>query len=191
MLLTGAEQLWEVESLVAWSFWQGRCFTEKSVLWVSAPLDFLTTEVFNLRSAQLTLSLQLGGNAPSSTQHIFLPVNYRWNNQPQIISAQKNIPAAGLVSHYLEARSQRNEGLESRGTSLLPLTSSLPLPTLIPMVLRCCPRLYSSNSLLVDPFPRGSRPGHSIEMSRPQRGLPGPLLLEECPGHCPLRHRGP
>ena len=114
---------------------------------------------------------------PLSTSD-FLPVNYRWNNQPQIISAQKNIPAAGLVSHYLEARSQRNEGLESQGTSLLPLTSSLPLPTLIPMVLWCCPRLYISNSLLVDPFPRGSRPGHSIEMSHPQRGLPGPLLLE-------------
>lgn len=110
---------------------QNKMFSE-----CQSPQTLRAIEDLNLRSVQLTLSLQLGGNACSSIQHICLfPSELQMEQLTKIISAQKNIPPAGLVSNYPEACSQRNLGLESRGTSLSPPISSLPLPALIPAVL--------------------------------------------------------
>ena len=127
-----------------------------------SPQTLRAIEDLNLRSVQLTLSLQLGGNASSSIQHIwFFPSELQMEQLTKIISAQKNIPPAGLVSNYPEACSQRNLGLESRGTSLSHPISSPPLPALIPVVLWCYP--WPLQRLLPPPGPlaREAAPAHS------------------------------
>lgn len=140
---------------------------------MSIPLDFLTTEVLStLQVCSTTLSLQLGWKGTSSSQHLTFSVNCRWNDQPRS-SGRKNLFLLHRVWFLItwRASSQRSVGLECRlPRNLFPLRShSLPLPTPDTHGLRCCPRLYSSNSRSRGPLPRGQLHPWSLNRGCPLR----------------------